>query len=159
MWPNEEETCQLLESARQGDAAAVNRLLDKHRDSLRRMVEARVYGGMARRVDASDVVQDALVEASRRLSDYLKDPRMPFHAWLRALAHDRLVDAFRRHGAEKRDVGRDQSLGGGEDSSDRPRREIADRELTPAAQRCGKSFKPASPRLSGSCPTRPATSC
>ncbi|MEX2316336.1 MAG: sigma-70 family RNA polymerase sigma factor [Pirellulales bacterium] len=141
MWPNEDETCELLDGARQGDAAAVNRLLDKHRDSLRRMVQARVYGGMARRVDASDVVQDALVEANRRLAEYLRDPRMPFHAWLRALARDRLVDAFRRQLADKRDIGREESLAAGDNSCDRPAREIADSGLTPAAMALKQEFQ------------------
>jgi RNA polymerase sigma-70 factor (ECF subfamily) len=122
-----------LEGARKGDAAAVNRLLDRHRDSLRRMVQARVFGAMARRVDASDVVQDALVEASRRLADYLKEPRMPFHAWLRALARDRLVDTLRRQLADKRDVGREELLAAVDRSGDPVSRQIADSDLTPAA--------------------------
>jgi RNA polymerase sigma-70 factor (ECF subfamily) len=130
-----------LESARRGDPAAIDRLLEKHRDSLRRMVAARVYGGMARRVDASDVVQDALVEANRRLADYLKEPRMPFHAWLRALARDRLVDAFRRHGAEKRDVGRDEPLAAVDPAGELISRQIADSGLTPAALALKQEFQ------------------
>jgi RNA polymerase sigma-70 factor, ECF subfamily len=141
MWPNQDETCELLDGARQGDAAAVNRLLDRHRDSLRRMVQARVFGGMARRVDASDIVQDALVEANRRLADYLREPRLPFHAWLRALARDRLVDAFRRQLADKRDMRREESLAAGDQSCDRLSWQIADRELTPAAMLLKREFQ------------------
>jgi RNA polymerase sigma-70 factor (ECF subfamily) len=142
MWPNQEETCELLEGARTGDAAAVNRLLDKHRESLRRMVQARLFGGVARRVDASDVVQDALVEANRRLEDYLRDPRMPFHAWLRQLARDRLVDTFRRQLAEKRDVGREESmLAPGGDSRDQSFPQAVDRQLTPAAEMLKQEFQ------------------
>ena len=126
MWPNEEETGQLLNAARRGDAAAVDRLLDRHRESLRRMIAARVYGGMARRVDASDIVQDALVEANRRLADYLREPRLPFHAWLRGLARDRLVDTFRRELAAKRDVGREESLAAGDGSCAGPGPPFAD---------------------------------
>ena len=33
---------------------------------------------LARRVDASDVVQDVMLEASQRLDDYIRDPKMPF---------------------------------------------------------------------------------
>lgn len=36
----------------------------------------------------SDVVQDVLVEANRRLQDYLGNPAMPFHLWLRQIAQD-----------------------------------------------------------------------
>ena len=61
MLPNSEQTQQLLEAARGGDSAAVNNLLERHRDSLRRMVQARLDKAIAQRVDASDVVQDVLL--------------------------------------------------------------------------------------------------
>ena len=96
MWPNQDETIELLSGARQGDADAVDRLLNRHRDSLHRMVECRLNPGVRRRVDASDVVQDALLTASRRLAEYLNNPTLPFHAWLRQLTRDRLADVFRR---------------------------------------------------------------
>jgi RNA polymerase sigma-70 factor (ECF subfamily) len=48
-------------------------------------------------VDASDVVQDVLLKASRRLPDYLRSPTLPFHLWLRQIARDLIVDAHRRH--------------------------------------------------------------
>src|SRR5438876_6603708 len=110
MWPNQEETIELLGGAERGDQDAVNRLMDRHRDSLHRMVQCRLNPGVARRVDASDVVQDALLTASRRLAEYLRAPSMPFHAWLRQLARDRLADVYRRELADKRDVGREQAI-------------------------------------------------
>ena len=94
----------------QGNKDAVDRLMDRHRESLNRMVQCRLHRGLAGRVDASDVVQDALLTASRRLSDYLQNPRMPFHAWLRHLARDRLADVYRRQLADKSDVAREQSF-------------------------------------------------
>lgn len=66
---------------------------------------------IAARVDASDVVQDVLLEASRRLDEYIRDPKMPFHLWLRQLAKDRIVDMHRRHrAAQRRSVDREQRL-------------------------------------------------
>ena len=117
MWPNQEETIELLGGAERGDAEAVNRLLDRHRDSLHRMVACRLNPGVARRLDASDVVQDALLTASRRLAEYLKNPAIPFHAWLRQLARDRLADAYRRELADKRNVAREQAMPAGDRSS------------------------------------------
>ena len=72
MWPDSSETQQLLDSARAGDAAARQRLFDRHRDALRRAVGLRMDPVLRRRLDASDIVQDVLVEAHRRLSDYLR---------------------------------------------------------------------------------------
>jgi RNA polymerase sigma-70 factor (ECF subfamily) len=137
MWPDPQTTQELLAGARRGDAAAVNGLLDRHRAALRRMVALRMDRALERRVDASDIVQDALVEANRRLAEYLADPRMPFHLWLRHIARDRLIDAHRRHRvAARRSLDREQPLhaaGALDRSSVDLAGQIEDRELTPAA--------------------------
>lgn len=137
MWPQEDDTQQLLANARGGDAVAVNQLLDRHREALRRMVSLRLDRMVARRVDASDVVQDVLLEANSRLSDYLRDPRMPFHLWLRHLARDRVIEMHRQHrGAQRRSVEREVDAGPvSPDASavDFVAR-LVDRELTPAAE-------------------------
>src|SRR5262245_6496676 len=129
MWPDQEETRELLRGAQQGQGEAVDRLLDRHRDSLRRMVQCRLNQGVARRVDASDVVQEALMTASRRMADYLRHPSIPFHAWLRQLARDRLADIYRRELADKRDVARDESVAAAEQSSLNPVAQARDGQL------------------------------
>ncbi|MEX2185471.1 MAG: sigma-70 family RNA polymerase sigma factor [Pirellulales bacterium] len=137
MWPTSDETQELLAGARDGDADAVNRLLERHREALRRMIDMRLDRKIRQRVDASDVVQDVLVDAHRRLKDYLSNPAMPFHLWLRQMAKDRLIDAHRRHrDAARRSLDREQPLAiAGTD--DRSTIELAaqlwDREMTPAA--------------------------
>jgi RNA polymerase sigma-70 factor (ECF subfamily) len=140
MWPNQDETIRLLDGAERGDAEAVNRLLDRHRDSLHRMVACRLNPGVVRRLDASDVVQDALLTASKRLTEYLKNPSMPFHAWLRHLARDRLADAYRRELADKRNVTREKQIVADDRSSLNPAAQIRDDELTPAAMLVRKEF-------------------
>src|SRR4051794_32145717 len=90
-------TEELLAAARGGNAEARNRLLARHRESLRRMVGFRMDPALRARFDASDVVQDVLVEADRRLADYLATTTISFQQWLRGLAHDRLIDLHRRH--------------------------------------------------------------
>lgn len=136
MWPESEQTREIIAEAKAGDDGAVNRLLDRHRDSLRRMVDYRLDRRLERRVDASDVVQDVLLEANRRLADYLNDPKMPFHLWLRQLAKDRIIDLHRRHKvAKKRSVDREQPLQAA--YNDKSSLDLAgmlkDPELTPAA--------------------------
>jgi len=113
MWPESDRTHEILRDVADGDPEAVNRLMDRHRDAVRRMVQLRLDHAVARRVDASDVVQDVMLEASQRLSDYLKNPGMPFHLWLRQLALDRIIDMHRRHrGAQRRSVDREQNFFG-----------------------------------------------
>lgn len=136
MWPEADKTQDLLAGAAAGDTKAVNRLFDRHRDALRKLVDLRMDRRMGGRVDASDIVQDVLVEAAGRLSDYLRDPQLPFHLWLRSLARDRMIDLHRRHRAQRRDVTREQPLAAGE-GIDRSEFNLAaqlqDAGLTPAA--------------------------
>src|ERR1700722_7565083 len=111
MEPNSSETQQLLDLARAGDSQAVARLMAMHRDSMRRMISLRLDPAIAARVDASDGVQEVLLDASRGLDAYLPEPTMPFHLWLRHVARDRIIDAYRRHRhAECRGVDRERPL-------------------------------------------------
>lgn len=111
MWPNRDETDRLLDAARAGAPGAVDRLLGEFREPLRRVIDLRLDPAIARRVDASDIVQDVLIEANQRLTEYLKSPDMPFHLWLRHLAQDRIIDTHRRHRlAQRRSVDREQPI-------------------------------------------------
>lgn len=136
MWPDSEQTRELLQSASTGDDSAINQLLNRHREAVRRMVQMRMDRAVAARVDASDVVQDVMLEANQRLQDYVQNPSMPFHLWLRQLAKDRLIDMHRRHrGAQRRSVDRERSLNAAysEQSSLDLAAQLRDHELTPAA--------------------------
>lgn len=127
----------LLDRVRDGDEAAVNGLLARHREAIKRMIDRRMDRVVQHRVDASDIVQDVMLEANRRLGDYLANPTMPFQLWLRHMARDRLIDAHRRHRvASNRSVDREVSVspaGADDRSADDVVARIADRELTPAA--------------------------
>jgi RNA polymerase sigma-70 factor (ECF subfamily) len=138
MWPDSQETQELIASAQAGEAGATDALLERHRDALRRLVALRLDRAIQGRLDASDVVQDALVEANRRLDDYLRDRPLPFHLWLRQIAHDRVIDAHRRHrGAGRRSVDQERHLAAAA-YADQSAMDLAaqlrdNRELTPAA--------------------------
>ena len=59
-------TERLLEQVDRGDPSATGELMQRHRDRLRRMVAFRLDARVSARVDASDVVQEALAEAAER---------------------------------------------------------------------------------------------
>ncbi len=143
MQENTIETDALLKNLREGNDKAVNELLERHRTPLRRMIELRLDRQMARRVDASDVVQDVFMEASGRLREYLENPRLPFHVWLRHLARDRMIDLHRRHrGALRRSMDREQALPvSQENSGDQLMDQFKDDELTPAAENIRREFE------------------
>jgi hypothetical protein len=66
------ECLELLERARAGDQEALNALLARHRDRLRRMVEIHLDTRLQARLDASDVIQEAYVEVAERLQEYVE---------------------------------------------------------------------------------------
>jgi RNA polymerase sigma-70 factor (ECF subfamily) len=138
MWPTSEETERLLQEAREGRPEAVERLLARHREPVRRMIDLRLDPAIVQRVDASDVVQEVMLEASRRLAEYLRHPAMPFLLWLRHLARDHLIDAHRRHHqARKRGVDREQPLARpawADQSSLELAGQLVDPERTPASE-------------------------
>jgi RNA polymerase sigma-70 factor (ECF subfamily) len=49
------------------------------------MVALRLDQRLHGRIDASDVIQEAYLEAWHRLPEYLRQPTMPFFLWLRFL--------------------------------------------------------------------------
>lgn len=105
------DTDRLLDQVRAGDRQALDRLLAEHRPYLRGVVELRLDPKLKSRVDASDVVQEAQIEAVRRVDDYLAKPALPFRLWLRQIACDRLIMAHRQHvGADKRAISRETPL-------------------------------------------------
>ena len=106
---DEPDTEELLDRAGRGDRSAVERLLARHRPRLRRMVAIRMDPRLAAQLDPSDVIQEALVQASPKLTNYLNDRPMPFYPWLRQLTWERLAHLHRRHvAASKRSVTREQ---------------------------------------------------
>ena len=135
--PENLQTKELLAQAKDGDDDAVNQLLDRHRNSLRQLVRMRLDQKIQRRIDVSDVVQDILVEANRRLQRYMDDPVMPFHLWLRQIARDRIIDAHRRHRvSSRRSVDKEQPIAaprGYDESSMQLAAVLGDDNLTPAA--------------------------
>ncbi len=91
------DTEELIERAGRGDAAARQQLLERHRDRLCRMVAVHLDRRLAARLDPSDVVQEALLDAAQELSDYLRQQPLPFYPWLRRFAWEHLVKLHQRH--------------------------------------------------------------
>jgi RNA polymerase sigma-70 factor (ECF subfamily) len=101
----------LLRQAAAGDSGRLGELLERHRRRLRRMVALRLDPRLQGRIDPSDVIQEAFLEASVRLPEYLRHPDMPFFLWLRFITGQKLVSLHRHHlGAQMRDAGREVSL-------------------------------------------------
>jgi RNA polymerase sigma-70 factor (ECF subfamily) len=144
MWPENEQTQNLLNLRKEGDHTAWNVLLQRHRSAVQRLVHMRLDNRIRQRVGVSDVVQDVMIEANRRIDRYLENPGIEFHLWIRQITKDRIIDAHRRHRAtSKRSVDREHRLyqgGGVNHSTMNLANQLRDDDLTPAAQATRKEM-------------------
>ncbi len=103
---------ELLKLASGGCSNARSDLLAAFRGRIRKMVDLRMDRRLQSRVDASDVLQEATLEAHKRMDEYFaQSDRMDFFLWLRWIANDKLIDAQRHHlGTQKRNIGQEVSL-------------------------------------------------
>jgi len=93
----DQESQLLLRKATAGDLQAADRLLDLHRNRLRAMIALRLDRRLSARVDPSDVLQEALAEAHKKLPEYLRTQPIPFYPWLRRMAWEKIVHLHRQH--------------------------------------------------------------
>lgn len=108
MSPRESE---LFEKAKTGDLGSLAELFLACRERLRGMVQLRLDWRLRRRVDPSDVLQEAYIDYARRFRRYCQEPALPFYLWLRQLTAQRLIDVHRRHlGAKMRDATLEASI-------------------------------------------------
>jgi RNA polymerase sigma-70 factor (ECF subfamily) len=104
----------LLQAARTGDRGAVDALFERYRNRLRRMVELRLNRKLWGRVDPSDVVQDAMLQAAKHVDNYVREPQLPAYLWLRTMTQQQLLAIHRQHlGTDKRNAALEVTVGQG----------------------------------------------
>jgi RNA polymerase sigma-70 factor (ECF subfamily) len=102
---------EVLIRAGKGDSQALGEAFGRHRERLRRMVQLRMDRRLQGRLDPSDVLQEAYLEFSRSLAEYLRNPEVPFFVWLRFITGRKLQALHRKHlGTKIREAGREISL-------------------------------------------------
>ena len=106
-----EDVAQLLERLRAGDRQALAELFARYSRRLERMVELRMDHHLRGRFDPADVLQEAFLDASRRVDAYIRDPRLAPFLWFRLIVGERLLNLHRQHrGARMRDAALEVSL-------------------------------------------------
>jgi RNA polymerase sigma-70 factor (ECF subfamily) len=102
---------QTLELALRGDREALGRLLEAERTALHRLAERQLAGRIAVRMDASDVVQQAFLEAYRSFPQFVGQDARELVAWLQRILDNKIATAIRDHALlQKRNVSREQSM-------------------------------------------------
>lgn len=106
-----ERTRQLIEAARAGKREAYEELFCTYREDLARRLRGRMPAELERRVDASDVIQEALVDAVKAFESFEYRGEGSFRAWLGRILENRLRMDFNFHLArEKRSARRETPL-------------------------------------------------
>lgn len=105
---------ELIQQARAGDGAALDRLLQLYREYLKLLVRSRAGGRLQARVDGSDIVQETLLRAARNIGQFEGDDEKDWCAWLARIAENEVIHQMRHHlGAAKRAAAREQRMDDG----------------------------------------------
>jgi RNA polymerase sigma-70 factor (ECF subfamily) len=90
---------------------------ERFRPYLRLMARLQLPARLAPKMDASDIVQQTLVQAFRARDGFRGRTEAEMAAWLRQILARNLAHAFRDQGRQKRDAGREVSLAAAIDQS------------------------------------------
>lgn len=110
--PPEPTERDLVERARAGDDLALSVLFDQHATRLRGRIHRGISPAVRRRVSDSDVLQETLIVAARRIEEFEYGGDGSFGRWLGGIAQNTVRHAVRRHaGTAKRDVAHEVTRG------------------------------------------------
>jgi RNA polymerase sigma-70 factor (ECF subfamily) len=84
--------------------------LNEFRDYLLLLAQIELGSRLQQKLDASDVVQQTLLDAHRNREQFRGSTDAQKAAWLRKILANNLIDALRKFGSEKHDVTRELSL-------------------------------------------------
>jgi RNA polymerase sigma-70 factor (ECF subfamily) len=108
----------LLAQARGGDGRALERLFQRCRNFLALAARAQVESWLRAKVDASDLVQQTMLEAYRGFERFQGGSEAEWLAWLRQILAHNAADFVRRYGqADKRQARREVPLAAPPDAS------------------------------------------
>jgi RNA polymerase sigma-70 factor (ECF subfamily) len=121
----------LLQRARAGDESARDRLFEACRNYVAVAARAEMATWLKAKVDASDLVQQTLLEAHRGMNNFRGTTEAEWLGWLRQILVHNAADFVRRfHGVEKRRAGREVPLAAAD--SDRAGPQLAAGDLSPS---------------------------
>ncbi|MEO1523965.1 MAG: sigma-70 family RNA polymerase sigma factor [Planctomycetota bacterium] len=91
-------TRKLQERVLAGDEDALGQLFEALRESMLRVVQARLHPSLLGRVDPADVLQDAYIDLKTKLPSFVArdSPMSPF-VWIRLVVKERVLLTHRRH--------------------------------------------------------------
>lgn len=118
------EIADLIPLAQAGDASALGRLLDLHRDYLRGLAVQQLAPKLKGRLDGSDIVQQTCLSVHKQIGEFVGTEPAEFVAWLRQIHERNIRNAARNQlQVQKRAVDREEA---------REQHDVAGHETTPS---------------------------
>ena len=124
------QTLVLVRDAKAGDQDALNRIMERYYERVRRIVRLRLGNKLRLRVDSGDILQETFMKAVAVFDRFQVRNEASLINWLARIAERQIHDAADRYSAQKRDVGREVPLASS-DSSGRIGIDPQASELTP----------------------------
>jgi RNA polymerase sigma-70 factor (ECF subfamily) len=103
-------TIELVRAAQGGDRQALDRLITRYYERVRRIVRVRLGARLRGRLESGDILQEVFIDVLRSLDQYEQRDEAGFLAWLARIAEHRIRDAADFHGTLKRNSEREQPL-------------------------------------------------
>jgi RNA polymerase sigma-70 factor, ECF subfamily len=102
---------ELIAAASQGGNDRLGRLLAIYRNYLRLLARVEIGGRLQAKIDASDLVQDTMLEAHKNFPQFRGVTEAEFTAWLRQIMAGILCGLLRKYfGTQKRDIRLERTL-------------------------------------------------
>jgi RNA polymerase sigma-70 factor (ECF subfamily) len=101
---------ELIRRCRRGEDRALDQLFQRYRHYLRLLAEAQLGRHLRAKCDASDLVQQTMLEAYRDFAGFQGAQEGELLAWLRQILSHNLCNEARRFAAQQRDAAREVSL-------------------------------------------------
>lgn len=122
----------LIARARE-DRSALGRLLERYRPYLLNITRPRLGGRLAVRSDASDIVQQTLMDIHQAFPKFQGASEPELSAWINRIHHHNLAEAIRKHvHVAKQSIDKEQPIGNADGSASFWWREPAAKQSTPS---------------------------
>ncbi|MEP3480493.1 MAG: sigma-70 family RNA polymerase sigma factor [Fuerstiella sp.] len=106
-----ENEVHLIQQLHAGNSAALAALIELYQPRLKRIIRFRLDHRLAGRISEADVIQEAYLNADKRIQHFIDQQEYPFFVWLRLIVNQTMVDLQRQHlHAQIRDVRKEISL-------------------------------------------------
>lgn len=104
------ESVDLAQQAHRGDSMALDQLLQRYQERLRRIVRIRLGALLRANFESMDIVQEAMIVAARKIESTDLRSSGAILNWLSRIAERKIHDAHDYHTAQRRDRRREAPL-------------------------------------------------